>query len=81
LPEIDHGLAAIAAFAMKMLEEIQGQSPSTVEEINVPFFGCQKVAAAKLADEIEEAVALAGCQQGCAADDIGDLRQGAPHVL
>src|SRR5215472_2348863 len=54
LLEIDHRLAAVAAFAVKMLKEVQRQCPSSVEQVDIAFFDCQKIVMAKLVDQIEE---------------------------
>jgi len=75
-----YSTAAVAAVAMQMLEEVERQRASAVEEIDITLFNVQKIAAAKLVDEIEKAAPLAGREKRGRADDLRDLRQSPTHV-
>ena len=52
LLELDHGLAAVAAFAVQMLEQMQRERAATVEQIDVALLGRQQVAVAEFVDQM-----------------------------
>src|SRR5262249_18364133 len=74
LLELDHGVAAIAAFAVQMLEEVERQRAPAIEQVDVAFLGREQFAAAELVDELEELAALARRDERARGDDAGDLR-------
>ena len=53
--EVDHRLAAVPAFAVDMLEQVQGQRARAVEQLNVAFLQVDQVAVCDLVDQRVEA--------------------------
>src|SRR4029079_7934779 len=73
--EFDHGLAPIAAFAVQMLEQMQRQSPSAVEQIDIAFLSRQEIALAEFFDQVEKAALLNRRHNWRGADGVGDRGQ------
>src|SRR6185312_8178933 len=73
-----HGLAAVAAVAMQMLEQVQRKGPPAIEQVDVALFHLQEIAAGEFIDEVEKAALLARRQKRGGANNVRDLGQGFP---
>ena len=51
LQQRDHRLAAIAGFAMDVLEQMQGQRPGAVKQVDITRLGLQQVGGCDILDQ------------------------------
>ena len=79
--EVDHRLAAVAALAVDMLEQMQRQPPRLVEEVDVALLEVEEVAPAESGGERRKRRPILGRNQSLRRDGGLDLRQGGDEVL
>ena len=79
--EVDHGLAAIPAFAVDVLEQMQRQRPGTVEQEYVTFLYVHQVAIAEAVDEFDEAAPRGRIDEAVTLQGRAKLGAGGADIL
>ncbi len=74
--EIDHRLSAFAAFAVDMLEQMQGQRTGAVEQQNIAFLQIEQIAVGDLRDQRRQRLTGRLRHQSLAFEHGGKLRRG-----
>ena len=79
--EIDHGLAAVAAVAMQMLEQMERRRAPAVEQVDITLLGLEQIAVGELVDQRQAGSSRSrDVKKRRASDQLRDLRQRLPQI-